>query len=163
MINEDNTGFINFPFTDKKLVTIDTGSTLVYIVVFDPNKESNLENINLFLPGIFVSDDVVSRPLVDKEFFDLENLIEDNTEQNNYDAMYFPNIVSDEFWKRQMSINFISTVCVGWSNQTYEYRNEIKFWNASFKDLTNEGRNLYYGLKKLHNNKEVRILTFNTN
>ena len=77
--------------------------------------------------------------------------------------MYFPNFDSTEFWKKQMSINLISVVCVGWSNQSFEYRNDIKFWNATFRDLTPEGKNLYYSIKKLHNNKEVRILTFNTN
>ena len=34
-------------------------------------------------------------------------------------------------------------------------------WTASFDSLTNEGKKLYYSLRKLHNNKEVRILTFN--
>ena len=33
MFNEDNTGFIDFPFTDNKLVAIDAGTTMVYIVV----------------------------------------------------------------------------------------------------------------------------------
>ena len=34
-------------------------------------------------------------------------------------------------------------------------------WICTFRDLTNEGQKLYYSIKKLHNNKEVRILTFN--
>jgi len=34
-------------------------------------------------------------------------------------------------------------------------------WKATYRDLTEEGKKLYYSMKKLHNNKEVRILTFN--
>ena len=56
---------------------------------------------------------------------------------------------------------FISIVCIGWHNQTFQYANGTKLWSASFRDLTNEGKRLYYSIKKLHNNKEVRILTFN--
>ena len=50
---------------------------------------------------------------------------------------------------------------MGWSEFSYELKDNIGFWSASFRDLTNEGRKLYYSIKKLHNNKEVRILTFN--
>jgi hypothetical protein len=169
MFNEDNNGFVNFPITNNKLVAIDSGTTMVYIVAFEPpqgpakNKTPNLGNLNLFLPGIFIADDVMARPPMDMDSVSLERLIENNTEQNNYDSMYFPNLVSDEYLKRQMSVDLISSICIGWANQTFEFRDEIRFWNACFKDLSYEGRNLYYGLKKLHNQKEVRILTFNTN
>ena len=167
MFKEDNTGFINFPNTNNEIVAVDTGKTLVYLVCFEAHPKegdtSRFDNINIFLPGIFVSDDVVARPAVNLDAVDLDSLIDDNNEQTNYDLMYFPNAESNDAWKRQMSINLISSVCIGWSNQTFEYRNNIKFWNATFKDLTHEGRNLYYSIKKLHNNKEVRILTFTTN
>lgn len=164
MFREDNTGFVNFPYTTNKLTAIDSGCTLVYIVAFETDKEhTNLGNVSLFSPGVFVADDMIARPPIELDSVDLENLIESNVDQNNYDSMYFPNLESAEPLKRQMSINLISSVCVGWSNQTYEYKDEIRFWNATFKDLTYEGRNLYYALKKLHNSKEVRILTFYTN
>jgi len=166
MFREDNTGFINFPASGNEIVIVDSGKTLVYIVCFDilkKYKHTKLENINLFSPGIFVSDDVVARPSENMDSVTFENLIENQKQQENYDAMYFPNNTGDEFWRKQMSIDFISAICVGWANMTYEYRNDIKFWNASFRDLTHEGKNLYYGMKKLHNSKEVRILTFNTN
>ena len=52
-------------------------------------------------------------------------------------------------------------ICMGWSDYTFDVKDDLGFWNASFRDLTNEGRKLYYSIKKLHNNKEVRILTFN--
>jgi hypothetical protein len=49
---------------------------------------------------------------------------------------------------------------MGWSEHTFDIKDDLGFWSASFRDLTNEGRKLYYSIKKLHNNKEVRILTF---
>ena len=166
MFQEDNSGFINFPYNSNKIVAVDSGKTLVYIVSFDifnKNKNSKMENINLFSPGVFVSDDVVARPYTNLDINSIDSLIDSHAEQDNYDKMYFPNFNSEEFWKKQMSINLITSVCVGWCNYSFEYRNQINFWNATFRDLTTEGKNLYSSLKKLHNNKEVRILTFTTN
>jgi len=167
MFREDNTGFINFPIPDSKLTSVEDSCTLVYIVAFETqkNKEregSDLGNISMALPGIFVSDDVISRPKMDLDKSTLDSLIDKQTEQNDYDSMYFPNIGQEE-WMKNISINFITAICVGWCNQTFEFSEENKMWNASFKDLTHEGKILYYGIKKLHNSKEVRILTFNTN
>jgi hypothetical protein len=59
-----------------------------------------------------------------------------------------------------MSIPLTTSICMGWSEFSYELKDNIGFWSASFRDLTNEGKKLYYSIKKLHNNKEVRILTF---
>jgi hypothetical protein len=67
--------------------------------------------------------------------------------------MYFP--------KGSKSIPFTTAICLGWSDYSYEIKDNIGNWTASFRDLTYEGRKLYYSIKKLHNNKEVRILTFN--
>jgi hypothetical protein len=59
-----------------------------------------------------------------------------------------------------MSIPMTTCICIGWSEHTFDIKDDLGFWSASFRDLTNEGRKLYYSIKKLHNNKEVRILTF---
>lgn len=166
MFNEDNTGFINFPNNNNKIACIDSGKTLVYLVAFEQafqKKNSRMNNINLFSPGIFVSDDIVARPKVDLNKVDIDTLLDSQKEQDNYDSMYFPNISSKEELRRLMSINMISAICVGWSNQSYEFRSDISFWNATFNDLTYQGKNLYYNIKKLHNNKEVRLITFSTN
>jgi hypothetical protein len=56
----------------------------------------------------------------------------------------------------------VTSICVGWCDGNYISKYENKFWTADFKDLTNEGRKLYYSIKKLHNNKEVKILTINS-
>lgn len=166
MFNEDNSGYINFPIDNPKINAIDTGKTLVYIVVFDPiknGKDSKMDNLNLFSPGVFVSDDVISRPPIKIDNTNLDAFIDSDKEQQEYDLLYFPHLESEEALKRQMSINLVSAICVGWSNLSFELKRSIRFWNASFRDLTPEGRNLYYSIKKLHNNKEVRILTFSTN
>jgi len=167
MFNEDNNGYVHFPMGSPKVNSIDTGKTIVYLVVFDPvksqNGDSRLDNVNLFCPGVFVSDDVMARPPVKIGNEKLDDFLLAQKEQDDYDSLYFPNFNSEEELRRQMSINLISAICIGWCNFTFEYKNSIRFWNGSFRDLTPEGKNLYYSIKKLHNNKEVRILTFSTN
>ncbi len=163
MFKEDNTGFIDFPIPDGKINPTNSGYTLVYLVAFEEIKknESNLGNVSITLPGIFVSDDVISRPKIWLDVA-LDDLINSQNDQNDYDSMYFPNLTSNKEGRRN-SIEFVTVICLGWCNNVFEWKdaNQSKLWNASFKDLTHEGRNLYYGIKKLHNNKEVRILTFN--
>lgn len=160
MFNEDNSGYILFPHPNNKIVVgKNTGKTLVYIVAFEPKKvDNNLSNVTIEIDGIFVSDDVVSRS-EDSTDISIDTLVENQIKNNDYDEVYFPNKDVNSLDLR--SIKLISSICVGWDNKTYEFSNKDKFWNASFHDLTNEGKRLYYSMKKLHNNKEIRILTFN--
>jgi len=164
MRNEDNSGFVNFPTSSKIFTRLDTGKTLVYISIFDisdlSNKPYQLSNIHLFMPGSFVSDDVIQRPVV-KSQMTIDDLIEDQISNDQYDKIYFPNFSGKEEMRKIMSIPMTSCICVGWSDFTFELKEDIGFWNATFRDLSNEGRKLYYSMKKLHNTKEVRILTFN--
>lgn len=164
MLKEDNSGFITFP-NNKIFTKLDTGKTFVYIVSFDTidlsNKPYELSNIHLVMPGTFVGDDMTQRPKVKDSQMSIDDLIEDQIKNDEYDRIYFPNFVGEAELKKIMSIPMTSCICVGWSEYTYEMRDNIGFWTASFRDLTNEGRRLYYSMKKLHNNKEVRILTFN--
>jgi hypothetical protein len=162
MYKEDNSGFVNFPSGGREVAKIDSGKTLVYLVAFEVDLEQDsMSNINLFQPGIFVSDDMVTRPAPIRNNDTPDDVVRRNKEQDFYDSLYFPNRSAIENWRRGMSIDLISSVCLGWSNFTYEHNSEIRFWNATFKDLTNEGKKLYYSFRKLHNNKEIRILTFN--
>jgi hypothetical protein len=112
------------------------------------------------MPGSFLSDDVINRPEISFGS-SIDNIIINQKINNEYDKDYFPDINSEDELKRCKSIKLISSICIGWDNKTYEHKKEGKFWIATFRDLTNEGRRLYYSIKKLHNNKEVRILTFN--
>lgn len=156
MFAEDNNGFTRFPFGRNVLQK--KGETFIYLISFEiKNKNSKLSNINLHMPGIFISDDMSIRPDVENET-SIDKLIENQKKNDNYDKFYFPNIEND--LKKIKSINLVSCICIGWSNKIYEIKGE-KYWNATFRDLTNEGSKLYYSIKKLHNNKETRILTFN--
>jgi hypothetical protein len=160
MFKEDNSGFVLFPHPNNKIVVgKDVGKTMVYLVSFERYK-NDLSNVYINMPGLFLSDDIVNRPEVDYNS-SIDNMIDNQKMNDDYDMVYFPNINSEDDLKKSKSINLISSICIGWDNKTYEFSKENKFWNATFRDLTNEGRRLYYSLKKLHNNKEVRILTFN--
>ena len=164
-LREDNSGFVHFPPTGKMVTRMETGKTFIYIVAFDSVDMSNsaylLSNLRLLMPGSFVSDDINMRQS-SKEFkISIDELIKGTLKDNEYDNLYFPNYNSEYNLKKLMSMPITSAICVGWSDYSYEIRDNIGNWTASFRDLTNEGRKLYYSIKKLHNNKEVRILTFN--
>ncbi len=73
------------------------------------------------------------------------------------DKIYFPNIEDDI----PVSIPITTSICLGWNENSFESREKNTSWVANFRDLTHEGKKIYYSIKKLHNNKEVRILTFN--
>ena len=162
MFNEDNSGFINFPYpSDGFIKGKNVGQTLVYLVAFEPKKSGDISNISINMPGLFSSDDVLTRPDIDYNNTSLDNLVDIQDINNKYDEFYFPNINSEDDLNRCTSIKLVSAICVGWADLTFEWKGTSKFWNATFRDLTNEGQRLYYSIKKLHNTKEVRLLTFN--
>jgi hypothetical protein len=138
MILEDNNGFVKFP--PINIFNRISGKTIIYLVAFDScdiNGKYILSNIKLDIPGEFITDDISG-----------EYLNNDDEEEGGY-------------YPRDNSLNLTSCICIGWKENIYTNRENKKSWYASFKDLSNEGRKLYYSMKKLHNNKEIRILTFN--
>ncbi len=133
MLREDNSGFVIFPTrTSNRFNRLETGKTIVYFIAFDIEDINGgkycLSNINMELPGKFISDDI--------------------SKNNIY------------FHDDNLSIQLTTSICVGWSNYSYESI-DGENWVATFDKLSNEGKKLYYSLRKLHNNKEIRILTFN--
>ena len=159
MLKEDNSGFILFPHPNNQIVTgVNVGKTLVYLVAFESNSDV-LSNVTISSPGSFLCDDMNDKPdfTIDSS---IDQMIENQEKITDYDKFYFPDISSLEDLKSKKSINLVSAICIGWNNLTYQYRDDRQ-WFASFRDLPNEGRRLYYSIKKLHNTKEVRILTFN--
>jgi hypothetical protein len=134
MIVEDNNGFVVFP--PMSLFNRVEGKTLIYLVAFDVNVNNRyiLSNIKLDIPGKFVTDDISGRYL--------------NSEEE--EGCHYPE-----------DNHLTSCICIGWSENIYDSREYKTPWYATFRDLSNEGRKLYYSMKKLHNNKEIRILTFN--
>ncbi len=162
MLREDNNGFINFPFDGKNYIRTDIGKTLVYLVAFDTQDISNkpyiLSNNRIILPGNFVSDDITQRPKIKTNQLTIDDLVQHQLKNNDYDKIYFPNVIEDE---TPISIPITTSICLGWNENSFEMRETNTPWIANFRDLTHEGKKLYYSIKKLHNNKEVRILTFN--
>jgi hypothetical protein len=167
MLKEDNEGFVRFPNTNRQIVKLDCGKSMVYIIAFDVKdamgQKYELSNLQLEMPGTFVSDDVNRRPVIAKQFTidDIDELIDQQVKDDEYDSLYFPNLIGQNVMTKILSIPLTTSICVGWSDFSYETKNDIGFWNATFDDLTNEGKKLYYSIRKLHNNKEIRILTFN--
>lgn len=146
MFREDNSGFVYFPMGNN-MRTNDGSRTLIYLISFE-SKPGLLSNLNISLPGDFISDDFMERQ-------DLDNVIDNDRRHIIQDCVYFPNRED-----KTKSIPFVSCICIGWSNDSYDYMDGNP-WRASYRDLTEEGKKLYYSMKKLHNSKEVRILTFN--
>jgi hypothetical protein len=168
MIREDNSGFVHFPIPNKFINRIDGGKTFVYLVAFDSQDLSNiayeLSNLRIIKPCDVVNDDISLRVRSKTKDMSVDELIKNNFKEEEFENMYFPS-TSDEEMEAILSIPMTSCICLGWSEFTYEVKDDYPFpsgfWSASFRDLTNEGRKLYYSIKKLHNNKEVRLLTFN--
>jgi hypothetical protein len=136
MLREDNSGFVNFPIGNTSFSRKESRKTIVYIVAFDTVDNYNnpyvLSNLKLIYPSDFVTDDVSGR---------YQNSFQ---EESSYSES-----------------RLITSICLGWSEHTFEFKEDSSQWYATFRDLTAEGRKLYYSIKKLHNNKEIRILTFN--
>jgi len=166
MLREDNNGFVHFPIPGK-MIDVKNGKTFVYIVAFDAEDVTNnaytLSNLRLVRPSGVVSDDVSPRVKNNRVLnMSVDELIKSNLKEQEFENIYFPNTDNEDDFKSLLSIPMTTCICIGWSENIYEIKEDLGFWSASFRDLTNEGRKLYYSIKKLHNNKEVRMLTFNT-
>ena len=145
----DITGFVSFPSKDRREVKIsDTSQTLIYLISID--MENKNSRVNLVPEGIFIGDDITFQsPKIIGE--DLEEIIERIKSKDQY----------PQTLNASKSINVISAILIGWSKLNYTNKNDMSPWICSFRDLTREGRRLYYSIRKLHNESEVRILTFN--
>jgi hypothetical protein len=133
MLREDNTGFVIFPTKGSSKYIRTTGKTIIYLVAFD------IEDIN---GGKYCLSNINLEYLSN-------NVIDDISKSNN--GIYF---------RDGISIPLTSSVCIGWSRNSYLPVDETDYY-VTFDNLTNEGKKLYYSFRKLHNNKELRILTFN--
>jgi len=146
----DLTGFVNFPHTSARSIkTVDCGSTSIYLIAFSESPEQTCQDLSPV--GNFAGDDVMPR-----SYPRLSTSIEDNIE--NLKSIYNS---QKDFYFSNKSFTVISQVLIGWSKYSYEYTDRIDPWVCTFRELTNEGRKLYYCLKKLHNDAEIRLLTFN--
>jgi len=149
MRDHELTGFVNFPRFSKIMKTLDIGSTQIYIVAFGQKNESQ----KLELRGNFCGDDVSPKLIGLTRTKKLEEVVDDLVNQDPTNKSFY--------FREDDKFPVISSVLIGWSKFSYEYTDRIDPWCCHFRDLTNEGKKLYYSLKKLHNESEIRILTFN--
>jgi hypothetical protein len=141
------TGFVNYPDPfSKNIKRIDSGKTYVYLVAIDFESDT-FSKLKLKTGGKYLGDDVSPKKHIDTSQISVEELVEIMKNEDNFDI--------------NINKKFVSSVLIGWSNYSYQFKNDIQPWICSFRELTNEGRKLYYSFKKLHYDKEVRLITFN--
>ncbi len=144
----DITGYVRFPLPDRRDIKISNSTqTLIYLVAIDV--EGDMSSVKLNPGGIFIGDDITFQP-PKISGGDIEKLIE---------SIKFDN--QSRIINEDKSINLLSSVLIGWSNLNYTNKEDMSSWICSFRDLTAEGRKLYYSIRKLHNESEIRLLTFN--
>ncbi len=146
----DITGFVNFPLYGG-VKKIDCGRTQVYLVAFNSDSDCGIQ---FEKPGNFCGDDVSIKKSFQTINKNIDSVIKEMTEEEGY-------MIDDIFFRNSDKIKLDACTLLGWSQFSYEYQDRLDPWCCTFRDLTNEGRKLYYSLKKLHNNSEIRILTFN--
>jgi hypothetical protein len=141
------TGFVNYPTPySKNIKRLDTGKTYVYLVAIDFESDA-FSKLKINPGGNYVGDDVSPKRHIDTSKISIEEVIQIMKTEENFEI--------------NIKDNFVSSILLGWSNYSYQINNDIQPWICSFKELTNEGRKLYYSFKKLHYDKEVRLITFN--
>jgi hypothetical protein len=141
------TGFVNFPNPfSRNIKRVNLGKTFVYLVAID-FESSELSKVIINTNGDFVGDDVSPRQHFDTSKMSVNEIVRVMRGEDNF----------------EININnpFVSSILLGWSNFTYQPNNDIQPWICSFRELSEEGKKLYYSFKKLNYDKEIRILTFN--
>jgi hypothetical protein len=143
----DITGFVNFPNPySQNIKKLNTGKTFIYLVAIDFESEQ-FSKVTLETGGAFVSDDVSPKRHIDTSKLSVNDLVNLMQSESNVDI--------------NTNKPFVSSILLGWSNFSYQLTNDIQPWICSFRELTEEGKKLYYSFKKLNYDKEIRILTFN--
>ena len=143
----DITGFVNFPNPfSKNIKRINNGKTFVYLVAIDFETDK-FSKVILNTEGDYVGDDVTPKRHIDTSQLTVNQVVDLMRDEDNFEI--------------NVDKPFVSSVLLGWSNFTYGVNNDIQPWVCSFRELTEEGRKLYYSFKKLNYDKEIRILTFN--
>jgi hypothetical protein len=141
-----DTGFVNFPFNQPHLVEIPNGFTYCYIVAIDTQRPFNQQSfIKLNFEIKSINDDITPKKKTDTSRMTAEEIIEILT-KTDYS---------------KIENKFVSCVLLGSYDSIFQVKGDIINWNCTFGDLTQEGKKLYYSLKKLHYDKEVKILTLN--
>lgn len=144
----DITGFVNFPNPhSKNIKQVDNGKTFIYLIAIDFNSNEFSKQI-LNLEGNYCGDDVTPKNTVNTLQLQINDIVDKMKNDANFEVINT---------KEKM----VSSILLGWSRFSYQYNSDIQPWVCTFRELTNEGKKLYYSFKKLNYDKEVRMLTFN--
>lgn len=138
-----DTGFINFPFNKPHISYNENGKTYCYIVSLDVKDDKSLPFLDLNIDLSSYTDDISPKKSIDTGKMSLTDAIEAIKSLDPID----------------IDLNIISAVLVGSTDHIFSKSFDIEPWSCSFTDLTTSGRDLYYSLKKLHYDKEIKIIT----
>lgn len=138
----DITGFVIFPNPNSLGTKIsDVGETHIYLVAMDNDISIGKSSTITIVDGEFSGDDLSLK----------------NSRSNFFGKKSNEGLV---IFHDGETVPLISSIKIGWSKFTYTKKSNGEDWICNFQDLTNEGKKLYYSLRKLHNESEIRILTF---
>lgn len=164
-------GFVNFPTVE----TTGEGGNFVRLVVIDTNGDQ--EHMRRFIPceggyisfqmdECFLGDDTTEekiKALGPSPECDIEGdggMIAINYHMDRVSRIitgieerYFPNINKADSQRRYFSRNFLAVVMLGATGWSGHFR-------ATYKDLTDEGKDLYNSIQKLYPECELRLLSF---
>lgn len=166
-------GFVNFPTVESS----GEGGNFVRLVVIDTN--GDMEHMGRFVPciggyssfhldGCFLGDDMTDekvKALGPSPSWDIEsgygmdvfNVYAEKVRKISLETedRYFPNInTSDSNSKGQyISRDFLAALVLGATGWSGHFR-------ATYKDLTDEGKDLYNSIQKLYPGCELRLLSF---
>ncbi len=141
------TGFVLFPSSREDIKVSTTSTTLVYLIAFNPISEE-LSNVRISVGGDFCGDD-----------FSTHQSRINSTTKDIIDSLKKES--NSLLFKRGRSINLLSSSLIGWSDLSFANKSNANPWVCTFKDLTNEGKKLYYSFRKLHNESDIRLITLN--
>jgi hypothetical protein len=74
------------------------------------------------MPGTFVSDDIMVRPKIQSYQITIDELIEEQVINDEYDSHYFPNFSSKDDFRKIMYIPLTTSICMGWIEFSYELK-----------------------------------------
>jgi len=171
MRSKEDFGVVSFPIVDDDYKIIDDGMTNVYMIVYNENALENISEYqtHLFLDGVFVADDCMERPALDKKLTNtsIDELILDQMANDSYNDLYFPNFSSDEFdyneIAKYLSIPLIASVRLGICNMTFENKKVPQYWNCKFDNLNDKGKVIYKIFEETYPKNEIKLLTFVNN
>lgn len=162
-------GFVNFPMNDPKWDNSGEGGMFVQLVVI-PSSKDNFEQccgtraISIHYTESFIGDDKRKNRDVNDESL-LKCICRGNVvsakcpfkghlgQRFPLVEYYFPHGIEEPSVPMYASITLGST---GWSG----YNERKGYWRCTYADLTVEGKQLYYQMKKLYPKTIIRLLTW---